>query len=216
VITILSRRAQTLLQNPRFFLDSVTPGMMKYSEDELWCLLELEDGIVKNLSFAGTLKAHQKVFIESLGSLLLNRPLARLDDLTLRECEAFLRDRNSEPSMSGLSESDEVWLRKIFNWVRHMPLPRTPKKYHFSQGKGSFEKLKLVEKIQEIKAFLNSPEVLDLYQGYSLPELVDVEDLSVFIHAPYETSREKELFQRLHDLGGRVFSEERLNFIPEP
>ncbi len=72
-----------------------------------------------------------------------------------------------------------------------------------------------MDKVREIKAFLNSPEILTLYQNLPRPELVDVEDLTVYIHAPYESQREKSLFEELHILGVEAFQEENLNFIPD-
>lgn len=215
MITIHSKRALSLLEQPRFIQSSMLEGMVKYPGGDFWGFIELDQGIVKKLSFSGKLEDHKKVFVESMASLLINKPITKIDDLSIRECEAFLRDKNSEPAISGMTESDESELRKIFQWVRFMPLPRVAKNYDFPSEKGPFERLKLVDKIREIKAFLNSPEILTLYQGLPLPELVDVEDLTVYIHAPYDSQKEKSLFEKLHHLGVAVFREENLNFIPD-
>jgi hypothetical protein len=75
--------------------------------------------------------------------------------------------------------------------------------------------LKLVDKVRELKAFLSSVEVHDLYKDCLRPELVDVEDLTVFIQAPYSSELERSLFEELHLLGVATFQEENLNFIPE-
>jgi hypothetical protein len=78
-----------------------------------------------------------------------------------------------------------------------------------------FKNLKLVEKIKEIKAFLNSFEVQKIYQDGAPPELVDVDDLTVYIQAPYHSENDRALFEELHILGISTFQEENLNFIPE-
>lgn len=214
---VKSERAKKLLQNPRFFKSVQSPSMKRFPGAEflLWVGLEWEGDIVKNLSFSGEIKDHHKVLLESMASLLINKPITKLDELTVRECEAFLRDRNSEASIDQMTESDEILLKKVFQWIRTYPRNVTPKSYHFPSEKGPFRNLKLVEKIREIKAFLNSPEILTLYRDMVPPELVDVEDLTVYIHAPYGSQREKSLFEELHILGVEMFQEENLNFIPE-
>jgi hypothetical protein len=150
-----------------------------------------------------------------MASLLIGKPITKLDELSIRECEAFLRDRNSEEAFDGMTESDEAELKKVFQWIRVWPKFEVAKDYTFPSEKGPFARLKLVDKIKEVKAFLNSPEILTLYQDLPRPELVDVEDLTVYIHAPYESQREKSLFEELHILGVEAFQEENLNFIPE-
>lgn len=181
----------------------------------LWAKVEWEIRNVKNLSFFGELPDEKKVLLESMASLMIGRPCSKLSELTIRECEAFLRDKNSVISIEGLSESDENELKTILQWLLTLT-PGTPsEQYRFPSEKGPFSGLKLSEKIRELKAFLNSPEVLLLYQNDPCPELVDVEELTVYIHAPYETQRERALFEELHSLGVKMYQEVHLNFIPE-
>ena len=73
----------------------------------------------------------------------------------------------------------------------------------------------MVDKIRELKAFLSSFEVRELYQGSVAPELIDVEDLTVYIQAPYQSEQDRARFEELHILGVSMFQEENLNFIPE-
>jgi hypothetical protein len=217
VININSERAKRLLKTPKFVKDELNPLMKRFPGDGivLWVNLEWENNNVKNLSFFGQLEDYQKIILESMASLLIGRPLTQLDILTIRECEAFLRDRNSEASIDGMTEVQENELKKVFQWLRVWPQNEAPTDYTFSNEKGPFYQLKLVDKVKAIKAFLNSPEILTLYQGLARPELVDVEDLTVYIHAPYVSQREKSLFEELHLLGVEAFQEENLNFIPD-
>ncbi len=214
---VKSQRAKALLSRPKFVRPELDPEMKRYPGDRivLWCKVELDLNVVKNLSFFGQLSNAEIVLLESMASLLIGKPIVRLDDLSVRECEAFLRDRNSEAAVEGVTEDLETELRKVFQWVRATPGRGPAKEYRFPSEKGPFRGLKLVDKVRELKAFLNSPEILSLYQGLSLPELVDVEDLTAYIHAGYGSQREKEIFDRLHLLGVEVFREEQLNFIPE-
>lgn len=217
MVIIKSNRAKNLLTNPRFFKPELDPQMKRYPGDDLilWVRLDWEQNYVKNLSFFGQLSDFQKIILESMASLLINKPIALLDTLSVRECEAFLRDKNSETAFDGMTEVDESVLKKVFHWIKVWPKVTPPKEYTFSSEKGPFEQLKVVDKIKEIKAFLNSPEILTLYQNLARPELVDVEDLTVYIHAPYGSAEEKSIFEELHILGVEAFQEENLNFIPD-
>jgi hypothetical protein len=97
-----------------------------------------------------------------------------------------------------------------------MPVHEEAREYHFEREKGPFHRLSLVDKVRELKAFLNSPEIVSLYEGRERPELVDVEDLTVYVLASYADESDRILFDRLHELGVETFQEESLNFIPEP
>lgn len=217
MLKINSERAKKILETPRFVKNELSPIMKRYPGDGiiLWVQLEWEQNIVKNLSFYGQMGELQKIILESMASLLIGKPITSLDNLSIRECEAFLRDRNSEQAFEGMTEDEEIELKKVFAWIRMWPKMDAPKIYHFPSEKGLFRNMKLVDKIREIKAFLNSPEILTLYQNLARPELVDVEDLTVYIHAPYVSQREKSLFEELHILGVEAFQEENLNFIPD-
>lgn len=217
MIEIKSERGKKILETPRFFKTEEVGGMKRFpgNDIELWVSVELEGDFVKNLSLFGQIEDYQKVLLESMASLLINKPITLLEALTLRECEAFLRDRNSELALSEMSEEQENILKKVFFWIRNWPKKLQAKEYQFSSEKGPFSRLKLVEKISEIRAFLNSPEILALYKNRTKPELVDVEDLTVYIQAPYGNEEDRELFEELHILGIEAFQEESLNFIPD-
>lgn len=215
-VVIKSQRALKLLEHLQFVKNELNPDMKRFpGEQAIWVKIDWEGDIVKNLSFSGDLKDYQKVLFESMATLMIGKPIIKLTSLVVRECEAFLRDRNSEPSLVGMTETEEKDLQKVFQWISAFSKNKAPKEYSFDSQKGPLRNLKLVDKIREIKAFLNSPEILTLYRGLPSPELVDVEDLTVFINAPYESERDKGLFEELHLLGVVAFQEENLNFIPD-
>lgn len=203
--------------NPKSIVSDVSSRMRKYpgSEFDLWVQVDQEPPYVKKLSFAGNLQDHEKVILEAVASLVEGKDLSQLENLSLRECEAFLRDRNSEMALENLAPETEGKFKKLFSWMRLTPQERPVMDYQYSVHKGPFRNLKLIDKIRELKAFLNSPEIKELYQGSLLPELVDVEDLTVFVQAPYRSERDRALFEELHLLGVSTFQEESLNFIPE-
>jgi hypothetical protein len=141
--------------------------------------------------------------------------MSKLDTFSLRELEAYLRDKNSEASLEEMTENDDIYLKKVFQWLKTLSRKPVSKDYSFHSENGPFRDLKLAEKIKEIRAFLNSPLILTLYRDTASPELVDVEGMTVYINAPYGSQKEKELFEELHLLGVEAFQDENLNFIPE-
>ncbi len=217
MVLIKSERAKKWLTDPVAWVAPDPSQMRRYPADDLpiWVKVERENQNVKNLSFAGDVQDYEKVLLQALAALLKGRPLTLLDQLSLRECEAFLRDRNSELALEGLQPVDEAKFKKFFSWLRILPVEAPAREYEFSSQKGAFGKLKLVEKVREIKAFLNSPEVRELYKNGLQPELVDVDGLTVYIQVPYHSERDRALFEELHIIGVSTFQEEQLNFIPE-
>lgn len=214
---VISERAKNLLVSPRFIKNEILTGMKKFPSDSLnvWASLELEHGNVKNLSFFGELTQAQKIILESMAALLIGKNISRLGEMSVRECEAFLRDRNSQIAFEGLTDQDESEVKKFFNWLRLASPDKVIREYHFSLSKGPFRLLPLVDKVRELKAFFQSPEVVELYKNLTTPELVDIEELTVFVQAPYQTEADRNIFEELHLLGAQTFQEESLNFIPE-
>ena len=212
-----SNRAKKLLESLKYYKEVIGPEMKKFpgTGPDLYFQIELENEIVKNLSFFGHVDDVTKVLFESMACLLINRPITKLDAFSLRELEAYLRDKNSEVSLEEMSESDDIYLKKVFQWLKTLSRGPVSKEYAFHSENRSFKSLKLAEKIKEVRAFLNSPPILTLYRNMASPELVDVEEMTVYINVPYGSEKEKELFQELHLLGVEAFQDENLNFIPE-
>lgn len=217
MVKVNSSRAQKILDMPRFRKAQISPTMRKFPGTGilLWIELEGDQVSVKNLSYSGTLDAFHILILESMASLLMGKSLAALETLTVRECEAFLRDRNSQPAFEGWGQEQDKLFHSVFQWIRVWPFRSSSEIYAYPKEKGAFRQLRLADKVREIKAFLSSAEITALYAESSMPELVDVEDLTVFLQAPYSTASQKRLFQELHERGVEVFGEEELNFIPE-
>ena len=217
MINIKSQRAKKLLETPKFFKSAREEGMMVYptSAEKLEIKLLQENGVVKNLSFFGNIPDDQKVLLESMASLLIGKKLSSAENISARECEASLRDRNSEMALENMGSEAEDFIKAMGLWLLKIRSGDEHEEYQFSSDKGPFNRLKLVDKVRELKGFLNSREVVDLYRDLTRPELVDVEDLTVYVLAPYQSSEEKSVFEKLHLLGVATFQEENLNFIPE-
>jgi hypothetical protein len=217
MVKVISTRAKKILDAPSFFKTQVTPPMRKFPGDEisLWVDLEGEFQTVKNLSFSGELESIHILILESMASLLIGKKVSILETLSVRECEAFLRDRNSLPAFEGWGQKEEQLFHSVFQWIRAWPFKNFSQNYSYSKDKGPFRLLRLAEKVRELKSFLTSAEISILYQKTRLPELVDVEELTVFVNAPYSSEADRQLFQKLHERGVDVFNEEELNFIPE-
>ncbi|HXH73629.1 MAG TPA: hypothetical protein VNJ08_01590 [Bacteriovoracaceae bacterium] len=217
MVIVKSKRANTLLENLHYFKTSKSPGMRNYPGEafDLWVDMERDQQNVKNLSFFGEIEDWQKIVLESMACLMIGKDISKLEQLSLRECEAFLRDRNSELALENIPDTAENTFKKLFTWLRLWPVNKSGETYSFPNEKGPFRNLKLADKVRELKGFLNSPDIIELYQGMLRPELVDVDDLTVFIEVPYQSEKERAVFEELHLLGVEAFQEEKLNFIPE-
>lgn len=214
-MVIKSERAKKMAESAVAFKETMLPLMKKYPGMNLWVLVELSDGHVKNLSFFGDVSLFEKIILEAVARLLQGKALGRLETLSVRECEAFLRDRNAEPALEEVPATAEDDFKKVFQWLRAWSSDDTRENYYFSSEKGPFKNLKLVDKVRELKAFLASAPIQQLYQETARPELVDVDDLTVYVQAPYSSEGDRELFHELHLLGVEAFQEDNLNFIPE-
>lgn len=217
MLKVNSSRAKKILETPRYLKGEVAPNMRKYpgSGILLWVDVEGDATSVKNLSFAGTLETVQVLVLEAMASLLVGKKLSLLENLTVRECEAFLRDKNSEAAFEGWGADEEKLFQSVFQWIRVWPFRIPSQNYVYPREKGPFRQLRLADKVREIKGFLSSAEISALYAETSKPELVDVEDLTAYVQVPYATESERSLFQELHERGVEVFNEDELNFIPE-
>ncbi len=215
---ILSQRAEALLKAPQHRLMQ-KKDTMRFFKGELlhcWVDLEIENGSVKNLSYYGDLDPALLVLIEALARIMRNKSLAHFESMTLRECEAFLRDKNSQASLSKLTNELEVEFKRLCTWLRLWPTSsNVSQNFDFDSKKMVFKNLSLVEKIKIIKLFFRSSQVLTLYAGLPAPELIDVVDLDIFIEVPYETEEERELLHHLQELAVEIFQEPEFNFIPE-
>jgi len=217
MIEILSQRAETLLKDPQFRLQQKKDSMRSFKGVLLhcWVDLEVENGTVKKMSYYGDVPSVFIVLLESLGMIIKGKTLTHFESVSLRECEAFLRDRNSQPALSKISHELETDYNQFCRWLRLWPTTAFQEEFHFDSRVTIFKQLSLVEKIKFIKAFFRSNEVLDLYKGFSSPELIDVVDLDIFVDVPYETEEERELLHHLQDLAVETFQEPEFNLIPE-
>ena len=156
MVVIKSVRAKKLLDNLKYVRAELQTGMRKYPSEQLkiHAHLEWDQQNVKNLSFFGELEDFEKILLESMANLVVGKNGALLESLSARECEAYLRDRNSELAVEGMSETVEKQFKSFFLWLRSWPRQTEGKVYRFPSEKGPFRTFKLVDKIKELKAFL--------------------------------------------------------------
>jgi hypothetical protein len=138
MFVINSQRAQKLVDRPVAVLKEMNSQMKRYPSEsfKVWAELELEQNRVKKLSFAGELSPIESLILESLASLMTGKPLPLLDNLSLRECEAFLRDKNSQVAFEGVTPELEGKFKKFFTWLKTLPLITSGDDYEFSSQKG--------------------------------------------------------------------------------
>lgn len=216
---ILSKRAQAYLENPKAFGQEKSQEMRIFRGElgEIWVELKVEKKIVKKLAFFGHVEPHLRALMEALAHVTQNKEIQIFENLTFRELEAFLRDRNSLPALGKTPPHFESSLKNFLNWLRLWPEvgQGASSHYEFNSQKPFFN-LSVVDKIKELKLFFSSQHVKLIYENEVLPELVDVDGMDVYLQVPYENDKHKALLHDLQELMVLTFREENLNLIPEP
>lgn len=215
--TEFSARALALLQSPRFAqLAPTTPhGERQYSDGRVvwWSGSE----ICAEWGYWGAWSAGDKILLEAAGQLIKGQKWGRLEELSARELEFFLRDRNSVPALEEtlVEGFAQTWteLKAVIHEWRQSGLSLRP--YTYSQ-KLPFGALKTVDKIHEFKAFLLSDKLMGFYQRGGRIELLDVEDCTLFIALDTGDIPQGAFLDWLQIVAAEALSEPAINLIPEP
>ena len=203
---LISNQAKSLLNQPRF----VT------KDDSAWSYWKAGDeGPGLHIRFKGHNSEWKIVLSEALSRICEGRSAERLEQLDFREIDAFIRDRNSESGWD-LSEAE---LKEAAVYIQNIKvgivLSYSTVDLPTVWSAGQFAKLALTEKIKTLKTMFQGPFVQNLYRGMSTPNLLDVEDLTVFIQVPYNTDDERGRLDDLHSWLSFTLKEPDLNLIPE-
>jgi hypothetical protein len=159
----------------------------------------------------------ERVILEAMGHLLKNKSWQKIKEITLREAEAWLRDRNSEPAFSPeeMGILPQMWGQLQAQIEHSFKSGRVLSDFRFPSEK-SFEKLNLSEKIRELKAFFSSERLSGFYKNGGEIELLDVEEFTLYIALNCGTIPEGALLDWLQMSLAETFREPRLNLVPEP
>jgi len=190
------------------------PSMRRYrvAHRDIYFSLEREGEVVKKLSYFGDLEDHEIVFLEALSILLSQKPVHFSLQLSLREVDFYLRDKNSQPSMSVFEDS--LSFKNLMGFIASWPKQENDKIYHFPSQLGPFRALSLIDKVKEFQSFLLSRDVAEIYPE-GAPRLLDIEGETIYLEVQDLSSEEKNKFESLHFLAVSAFQDEELNLIPE-
>lgn len=204
LLPLLPQHTQTQLQGHRIVLDST-----------LW-IEWIGEKSLENLSFSSSWSQGAQVLFLALKEILRGKPLESAKNLSLREIESFLRDRNSEPALPSESFEDLAlhWPRIQGQLTSISSSSQSAGAYEFSAGK-VFAALSLSEKIQELKAFFSSETLLGLRRSGGRVELLDVQEFDVFIALDSGSVPESALLDWLQLKLSETYREPSLNLIPE-
>lgn len=212
-----SLRALNILKNPSFRREEIPPSWFKCHLPDARSLGWAGHASVENWGYHGGWSEAEQVLLEALGQLLKNKSWEKITEISLREAEAWLRDRNSVPALpaEGLSVMEELWPRIQQEVVRSFKTKRVLSDYRFPSEK-SFEKLSLSEKIRELKAFFSSDRLSGFYKSGGEIEVLDVEEFTLYVGLHSGSIPEGALLDWLQMTLAEVYREPRLNLIPEP
>jgi hypothetical protein len=206
VAKLISKQANALFDSPRFVR----------KDDSDWSYWkEKEEGEGLRLRFKGQIQDWKIVLSEAMARLCEGKEMERLEQLDFREIDAFIRDRNSEAGWE-LSEEE---LKEANIYIQNikigLTLSFTEVTIPLTWFPGQFRKLSLPERIKTLKSLFQNPFVQNLYRGMSQPNLLDVEDLTVYLNVPYETEDQRGRLDDLHSWLAVILKEPDLNLIPE-
>lgn len=210
-----SQRAQNLARSLSGHTQATQKGHLLKLSDVLW--LELHgEGALEKINFSSSWQRGSQVLLLALTQILKGKPLESAKNLSLREIEAYLRDRNSEPALPSEDYMDlsESWPRIQSQLSSLSTASGEGRNYEFASGR-VFALLNLSEKIQELKAFFSSETLLGLRRSGGKIELLDVQDFDIFIALDSGSVPEAALLDWLQMKLVEVFREPSLNIIPE-
>lgn len=214
--TALSQRAQTLLNSPRFQLIPPTQphGERQYDDGRVfwWKGGETCEGI----GYQGPWSSAHRVLFEAAGVLLEKRPWARWQELSAREMEFFLRDKNSQVALPEefILEFTQTWQELqavIAQWLQSGVSLRP---YSYALG-APFKELPLKDKIHELKAFFLSDKLAPFFQRGGRLEVLDVVECTVYLALDSVDIPPGAFLDWLQIMASETFQEPSLNLVPE-
>lgn len=212
----LSARAQELLRSPRFSLSKIPQEWGKCHFPDARSLAFFGDKYLTGWGYTGPWSEEEVLWLETLGTLMINKPYPTKNQFTPREIDFFLRERNSIPAFSPetLARLEEFWGMVISAMLEWKNSGKTLQNYRFSSGK-VFRELSLPEKIHELKAFFSSEKLAGFYRAGGKIELLDVSDSTVYIALFTGSIPEKALLDWLQLTLAEELREPAINLIPE-
>lgn len=214
--TIHSQRAQGLLEKCDFQLapPSEKHGKCQYDDGRLvwWRGNEICEG----WGYSEAWNLPSKALLEAAGVLILKKNWSKIQEISVRELEYFLRDKNSQVAISDnfLNEFAPVWTeiqQAVQHW-RHAGV--SLQDYHFSKVI-PFKDLPLAEKIHELKSFFLSKKLAPFYQRGGQLEVVDVSDCTVYLALQTGEIPQGAFLDWLQIIACEEFQEPTLNLLPE-
>ena len=211
-----SQRVHSLLLSPRF---KSAPAAHSHGERQY------DDGRIlwwsgpqncEEWGYEGPWTDSEKVMWEAAGVLLKGQKWGRLQEITPRELEFFLRDKNSQMA---LPEDDiksflVYWQdlqSVVLQWLQSGVSLQA---YHYTL-KVPFKELALRDKIHELKAFFLSDKLSPYYQRGGKLELIDVQECTVYLALETGDIPSGAFLDWLQIIAAETFSEPTLNLIPE-
>ncbi len=210
-----SQRAQKLVKKVPEHTHTQLNGHRFQLNERLW-IEWIGDNQLENITFSKDWSLASQVLLLALKEILRGKPLESAKNLSLREIEYFLRDRNSEPALPSESFLDlsDQWSKVTTQLSTLTAVSQSIGSYQFSSGK-VFALLSLSEKIQELKAFFSSETLLGLKRSGGRIELLDVQEFDVFVALDSGSVPESALLDWLQLQLVDTYREPSLNLIPE-
>lgn len=214
--TEFSQRALALLQTPRF--ESAAPptphGERQYDDGKLiwWAGKDSCEGFGHHGPWSET----EKVLWEAAGVMLKGQKWGRWQEISSRELEFFLRDKNSQRALpeEALESFHPLWIEIQSVVVQWLQSGVSLAPYIFTH-KVAFRDLSLRDKIHELKAFFLSDKLSPFYQRGGKLEVLDVQDCTVYLALDTADIPQGAFLDWLQIMSAETFHDPTINLIPE-
>ncbi len=209
-------RARAAVEKPRFFAapPAGAHGVCQFDDARLvwWTGNDACEG----WGYAGPWGPQERVLWEAAGALAVGKNWERVQGLSTREMEAYLRERNSVPAFpEGVGpEGEAAWARIQAALEAWRLSGASAVSYVFPSDK-RFRELPLAEKIHELKAFFQSEKLLPFLRRGGRIELLDVEGTTVFLALSTADVPPAAFLDWLQMSAAETFREPALNLVPE-
>jgi len=212
-----SIRARATLEKPQFSLTEIPAKWGKCQFTDTLHVGFSGKEICEEWGYSGGWGQVEQAMLEALGMILKKKSWSKIKEISPREVEYFLRDRNSVPAFP--EENKDLittqWQHLVQAIEQWKLSGKTLLDYRFPSEK-SFKTLSLPEKIHELKSFFSSERLAGFYRQGGKIEVLDVDGETIYVALFCAQVPEGALLDWLQLVLVETFREPTLNLVPEP
>ncbi len=170
--------------------------------------IEVDPGLTQFAYYPAPNTPEDHLFLEALIDCLARQ---KPELVSVREIEAFLKVKNSD---NVFSESSRNHFEQFLIAFKRL-IPSFSGGSSFIPPTKNFEQMKLVEKIEQLKAYFSSKEAQKILKNEVAVDLLDIENEQIYVRLGGKKERFSAVLEGLQWEICQFFQDSRLNLIPE-